>query len=80
MSVTIINSIANLAIKELIEVVFNHWALGDGGVLGSSGLSLDSISPGEDVLESFVLKSVGVDIDHTSVVSNTSFDELSMGH
>ena len=78
MCVTIINSIANLAIKELVEVVFNHWALGDGGVLGSSCLSLDSISPSENVLESFVLKSVGVDIDHTSVVGNTSFDKLGM--
>lgn len=54
-SVAIINSIQSLSFEELINVVFNDWALSHSTNLGSCGLSFDSVSPGKNVFESFVL-------------------------
>ena len=76
--VTIINTVQSFTIKEVIDVVFNDWALCYSGMLGSSGLTLDSISPGENVLESFVLKSVRIDINHTSMIGNTRLNKSSV--
>jgi hypothetical protein len=58
--------------------MLNNRALSVGSMLGSSGFSLDAITPGENVIESFVLKSVGVDVNHASGVSNTGLNEISM--
>jgi hypothetical protein len=62
-SVSIINGIALLSFQELFHVMFHNWALSMGGILGSSGFSLDAISESENVFESGVLKSVWVNID-----------------
>lgn len=56
--------------------MLDDGALGDGGMLSSSGLSLDAVTPGENVLESFVLKSVGVYVNHTGVIGNTRLNEI----
>jgi hypothetical protein len=70
--ISIVHSVALFSFHELLHVVLNDWALSVGGVLGSSGLSLDAISESEDVLESRVLKSVWVHVNHAGVVSDST--------
>ena len=69
---SIIDGIALFTFKELLQVVLDNWALSVSGVLGSSGLSLDAISEGEDVLKSRVLKGVWVHINKSGVVSDST--------
>ena len=59
--------------------MLDNGALGDGGVLGASSLTLDAVTEGEDVLVALVLKSVRVHIDETGVVRDASLDKLSLG-
>lgn len=69
---SIIDGIAFFTFKELLQVVLHNWALSVSGVLGSSDLSLDAISEGEDVLESRVLKGVWVHVNKSGVVSDST--------
>ena len=50
--VSIVDTVQFFALHESEEVVLDNWALSIGGMLGSSGLSLDGITEGKDVLES----------------------------
>ena len=50
--ISIIDTVQFLTVEELAEVVLNDWALSKSGVHGSSGLSLDGITPSEDVFVS----------------------------
>ena len=71
-SESIIDGIALFTFEELLQVVLHNWALGVSGVLGSSGLSLDAITEGEDVFESRMLKGVWVHINKSGVVSDST--------
>jgi len=74
--ISIIDSIDFLSFHESENVVFNNWALGHGGSLGSSDVSSDSISKSKDVFESFVLKGIWVYINQTIGISNSTIDEV----
>lgn len=63
-SETIINGIELMTVHECLEVVLHDWALGSGSMLGSCNITLDAVTKCENVLKSFVLESVWVDIDH----------------
>lgn len=76
--VTIIDTIELLTVQEVFEVVLDDWALSLSSVLGSGSLSLNAITEGENVLISFVLKSVSVNINHAGGISDTSIDKLLM--
>ena len=58
--------------------MFNNWALCDGSMLSSCSFSFDAISPCKDVLESFVLESVRIYINHSGVISNTRINKCSL--
>ena len=74
-SESIVDGVALFTLEELLHVVLDNWALSVGGVLGSSDLSLDAVTEGEDVLESGVLKSVWVHIYKSRVVSDSTIQK-----
>lgn len=67
-----------MAVQELSQVVLYNWVLGDSSVLGSSGLTGNAVTKGEDVLKSLVLQGVRVYIDEASRISDTSIDQFRM--
>ena len=69
--VTIINSIKFSSFHEFQKVVFDNWILCSSSGIGSCDVSFDGISPSKDVFESFMLKSVLVDIDKATWISNS---------
>lgn len=70
--VTIIDAIEFLSCHELQDVVLDNWVLSSSSNVGSCNVTSDCITPGKDVLVSFVLKSVLVDINETIRISNSS--------
>lgn len=60
---TVIDTVELLALHEGLDVVLDNWALSEGGVLGSSGVHIDGITEGEDVVESRVLEGVWVHVN-----------------
>lgn len=77
--VTIIDSVKVLTLKVLLQVVLNNWGLMDGSSLGSGCVNANAISESEDVFESLVLKSVGVNIYNTFLGSDARIKKLLMG-
>lgn len=63
--VAVIDTIKLLSSHELHDIVFDNWVLSSSGDVGSCDVSSDGITPGEDVLESFVLKSILIDINES---------------
>ena len=74
--VSVVDAVQLLALHEGLYVVLHDWALGEGGMLCSSGVHIDGISKGENVGKSLVLKGVWVDINESIGSSNTSINEL----
>jgi len=74
--ITIIDTVQFFTIHELLNVVLDDGVLGMSSMLGSSGVSLNAVTEGKDILESSVLEGIWVDIDEASVVGNTSFNEF----
>lgn len=74
--ITIIDTVQFFTIHELLNVVLDDGVLGMSSMLGSSGISLNAVTEGKDILESSVLEGIWVDIDEASVVGNTSFNEF----
>ena len=77
---SIIDSVALRARQELLDIVLDNWALSVGCVLGSSCLSLDAVSEGEDVLESGVLQSVWVHVHQPTVVGDAAVQQGLVWH
>ena len=69
--VTIINSIQFLSFHVIFEIMFNNWVLSNSSGIGSSSFNINAVAKGEDILESFVLESVGVHINQTIGASNS---------
>ena len=76
--VAIVDAVQLLAVQELSQVVLYNWVLGDSSVLGSSGLTGNTVTKGEDVLKSLVLQGVRVHIDEASGISDTSLNQFRM--
>jgi hypothetical protein len=74
-SESIIDGIALLTLKELLQVVLDNWALSVGGMLSSSDLSLDAVTEGKDVLESGMLKSVWVHVNKSGMISDSTIQK-----
>ena len=68
--VSIVDSVKLSSFHKLVQVVLDDWVLSVGGVLGSSGVSSDSISESEDVLESRVLQGIWVHVNKSFTVHN----------
>lgn len=71
LSVSVINSIDLLSVQELKHVVLHNGVLGHGSDLSSGGVSSDAIAESENVLESGMLQSVLVHVNHTISVCKT---------
>jgi hypothetical protein len=69
-SISIIDGVQLLSVHEVFQVVLHHWALVDGSGLSSGSVDSNTVSEGENVFKSFVLKSIRININNTLIISN----------
>ena len=72
----IVDSVQLLSSEELLDVVLHDGDLCVGSVHCPCGLSADAVSKGENVGESFVLKSVAVHVNHAVATGDARVEEL----
>lgn len=68
--VAVVDGVGLLTLEEAEHVVLDDGVLVDGTSVGTSGLSADAVTNGEDILEPVVLKGVAVDINLTLLVAD----------
>jgi hypothetical protein len=69
-SISIINGVQLFAFHEVFQVVLHYWALVGGSSLSSGSVNSNTVSKGENVFKSFVLKSIRININNTLIISN----------
>lgn len=79
-SVAIIYSTKLPTLEVCLHIIFHNWCLGVGGMLSSSGLTINAITKSENVGESLVLESIWANVDHTVSTRDTGVDKLLVRH
>jgi hypothetical protein len=78
-SVSIINGIELLSFHKVFQVVLDYWFLVNSSSLGSCSVNINTITEGENILIFLVLKSEGVNTDHTSLVGKSGVNQFLLG-
>ena len=78
--VAIIYSTKLSTLKVCLHIMFHNWCLSVGGMLSSSGLTINAITKSENVSESLVLQSIWANVDHTVFTRDTGVDKLLVWH
>jgi len=77
--VSVVDSVSVLAFHVLENVVLNNGVLGHSSILSRGSTSSGAVTESEDILESFVLKSVLVNINETLIIEEASAQKLLLG-
>jgi hypothetical protein len=77
--VAIIDGVEFLAVHEVLQVMLYYWFLVDSSSLSSSGVNINTITKGKNVIVFFVLKGIWVNTDHTSFVGKTCINQFLLG-
>jgi len=74
--VTIVDTVEFLSCDKSQEVVLDNWVLCSSCSLSSSSVSSNGITEGKDVLKSFMLKSVLININEAISIGNSSINKI----